>query len=65
MTSREQFEEFITAPPFERDVDRWPDDETAHAWPGDYKDYEVQLAWVAWEAGREVGPRAHEGSGVR
>lgn len=46
---RAQFESWITAPPFERNVDRWPNDESKHAWPGQYKDISVQLAWEAWK----------------
>lgn len=47
---RKAFEAWISAPPFERDITRNPDDATKHAWPGHYRDYEVQLAWDAWDA---------------
>lgn len=45
---RLKFEKWISAPPYERDIYRWPQDETKHAWPGQYKDIAVQLAWDAW-----------------
>ena len=48
MVSRRSFEEWIGGPPYERDLYRWPMDETKHAWPGQYKDIAVQLAWEAW-----------------
>jgi hypothetical protein len=46
---RDRFEAWISAPPFERDVERWhrPDSQ----WPGQYRDYPVQVAWEAWQAG--------------
>ena len=46
--SRRSFEEWIGGPPYELDVYRWPMDETKYAWPGQYKDIAVQLAWEAW-----------------
>lgn len=52
--SREQFEAWITAPPYERDVSRWSNDPTKHSWPGNYEEYAVQLAWEAWQAARET-----------
>ena len=48
-SARERFEKWITAPPYERDTYRWPQDETKHAWPGQYKDIAVQLAWESWQ----------------
>lgn len=45
---RKEFEKWITDPPFEKNIDRWPNNETLHAWPGQYKDADVQLAWAAW-----------------
>lgn len=48
MVSRRSFEDWITAPPYEYDTYRWPMDETKYAWPGQYKDIAVQLAWEAW-----------------
>ena len=47
MNQREQFEAVITAPPFEKFIDRYGDDA---AWPGQYIDYGVQLAWDIWQA---------------
>ena len=48
VVSRRSFEDWIGGPPYERDLYRWPMDETKHAWPGQYKDIAVQLAWEAW-----------------
>lgn len=47
--TRELFETWIAGPPFERDIERWPEDETNYGWPGCYKDMEVALAWVAYQ----------------
>lgn len=43
---REQFEAWISSPPFEKSVERQGEHS---AWPGHYRDYGVQLAWCAWE----------------
>ena len=51
--SRSQFESWISAPPYERSVDRFPDDQEKWAWPGQYRDIAVQLAWEAWCAAVE------------
>jgi hypothetical protein len=48
MVNRRSFESWIGGPPYERDLYRWPMDETKYAWPGQYKDIAVQLAWEAW-----------------
>jgi len=48
-SARSLFEQWISGPPYERDLYRWPMDETKHAWPGQYKDIAVQLAWDAWQ----------------
>lgn len=50
VVSRSAFEAWITAPPIERNIERWPDDERKSAWPGQYCDYATQLAWEAWQA---------------
>jgi len=44
---RAAFEAWITAPPYEKSVSRQPRDA---AWPGQYWDYQVQIAWDAWQA---------------
>lgn len=44
--SREAFEVFITAPPFEMRIGRFDD---RGAWPGSYLSYDVDLAWAAWK----------------
>ena len=45
---REQFEQWIAAPPYERDLARWPPNDPDHAWPGQYRDIAVELAWHAF-----------------
>ena len=51
---RSAFEAWITAPPMEKDVARNSTDERKSAWPGQYRSYEVQLAWEAWCAALEA-----------
>lgn len=48
--SREKFEAFISGPPYELEVARFGD---TSAWPGNYKDIGVDLAWQAFGAGRK------------
>lgn len=57
---RPKFEAWISAPPFERDLDRFPEDETKWAWPGQYRDMTVEVAWEAWQ---EATIRAEERTG--
>lgn len=45
---REAFEAFMSSPPYERDVARFPDNATS-AWPGNYKAIDIDLAWCAWQ----------------
>lgn len=45
---RDEFERWISAPPIEADVARYPE---SGPWPGQYCDYKVQLAWEAWTTG--------------
>lgn len=47
---RAQFEAFISSPPYEREIDRFEDNDTT-AWPGSYKDIAVELAWDAFSRG--------------
>lgn len=47
MTTRQAFEAFITAPPFDLGIGRFDD---RGAWPGSYKSYETDLAWQSWQA---------------
>lgn len=44
---RAAFEAWISAPPYEREVDRFDD---GSAWPGSYRELDVDLAWCAWSA---------------
>lgn len=44
---REAFEQWISAPPFEKSVETFGEQD---AWPGNYWDYAVELAWCAWKA---------------
>jgi hypothetical protein len=46
---RKQFESWITSPPFEKDISRFLNDPIKYAWPGNYRDLEVELAWEAWQ----------------
>ena len=50
---REQFEKWITAPPFEKSVSRFPTTPSA-AWWGAYRDYTVHLAWDAWKESARI-----------
>ena len=49
---RESFEKWISDPPYERSVERFPNDETKFAWFSQYRDTNVQLAWEAWVESR-------------
>lgn len=44
---RAAFEAWISGPPYERDVERFGD---GSAWPGNYRELDVDLAWYAWSA---------------
>ena len=46
--TRERFERWISSQPIEADISRYPDNATEYAWPGNYRTYNVQLAWEAW-----------------
>ena len=50
---RQAFEHWITLPPFERNTARFPSDQTRYPWPNGYCDYEVQIAWEAWQEARK------------
>jgi len=52
-TNRREFEEWITAMPYERDITRRPNDFEKYAFPNTYVDYQVDLAWEAWQAARK------------
>jgi len=54
MSTREQFEAWITQPPFERSVQRHGDDALLTAWPSQYVAYDVELAWEAWQAAANI-----------
>lgn len=42
---RATFEEIISASPYEKDIERFPNDDVRYSWPGNYRDINVQLAW--------------------
>lgn len=44
---RPAFEKWISSPPFEMDIERYPDTED-YAWPGRYVDIDVDLAFLAY-----------------
>lgn len=46
---REEFEKWISAPPYERSIRRYPDDAERFAWPGQYREVSTELAWQAWQ----------------
>jgi hypothetical protein len=48
---RKKFEARFSASPFEWDFERFPE---GSAWPGNYKDYNVQCAWEGWEEAAEA-----------
>ena len=52
MFGRRHFEAFISAPPFDHMCDRYRPDS---ARPGQYKRYETQIAWEAWQAAVALG----------
>lgn len=42
---RAAFEAWISGPPYEREIERFGE---GSAWPGNYRDIDVDLAWNAW-----------------
>lgn len=46
INSRKEFEKWITSSPYEKEIERYPEDDI---FPGQYESYEVQMAWEAWE----------------
>lgn len=55
--SRKAFEAWISSAPYEREVLRFDDNADGLAWAGQYMDYEVALAWDAWQAGIQFNER--------
>lgn len=57
MDARAEFEAWITSPPYEKPVTI---NAESSGWPGQYRAYEVQLAWEAYQAARAESelPRA-------
>jgi len=49
MTDREAFEAAISCPPYERNIRRYPEEPERYAWPGNYRDISVDLAWCMWQ----------------
>ena len=49
--TREAFEAFISAPPFEMPIERFDD---LSVWPGGYTELWVDLAWQAWKAATDA-----------
>lgn len=45
---RARFEKWISSPPYEHSVSLIPNNPEEFAWPGQYVDIRVQLAWEAW-----------------
>ena len=65
MTEREQFEAWISAPPIEMSFGRFGADAAKNAWPGHYVNYQVQLAWEAWQASRRCLPQTDAPSSLQ
>lgn len=66
---RNRFEKWVSAPPREYDVTRYPQDTNEpSAWPGQYKHIAVQLAWeacqIVYKAGFSDGLKHAAGWGV-
>jgi hypothetical protein len=53
--NRKRFEEWISDEPYSKPTDRFSDSAKA-AWPGQYKDIAVQLAWEAWNESMAAMP---------
>lgn len=51
MSTRQDFEAWIKAPPYERHPLRFP--ETSATWPGNYRELNIDLAWCAYQAGAD------------
>jgi len=47
---RAKFEAWITSPPFEMDITKYPANDE-RAWPGSYCSGCVEIAWEAWKEG--------------
>lgn len=46
--NRQAFERFISSPPFEKDIKRFPTGDAKYSYPGAYCDITVELAWECW-----------------
>lgn len=51
MTDRQRFEAWVSGPPYEYHIDRFPRESS---WPGQYRNIAVELAWLAWREGRKA-----------
>jgi hypothetical protein len=59
---RKEFERIAGGPPFDRPIERFPDDAQRYAWPGDYRDIHVSLAFeIAKDIAAWADRRAREG----
>jgi len=52
---RKAFEAAISEPPYEHSTERCDEDSRTSSWPGQYRDYTVQLAWEMFKAGVVYG----------
>ncbi|WP_158534286.1 hypothetical protein [Paracidovorax avenae] len=55
---RAAFEAVFSAPPYEFDMMRHPENS---AWPGNYLSYHVHCAWDAWQEGRRAPTQDADG----
>lgn len=60
--NQERFEAWVSASPYERSVAKYSTDPDKTAWPGQYRDLDVQLAWEAWQEAKRTRfpPCEHE-----
>jgi len=51
---REDFERLISSSPFEKSIERFPNEPDNFAWPGSYRDISVNLAWEFFQRGHNA-----------
>ena len=49
MNDREAFEKWISGPPYELSIARYPNDPTRYGFPSTYREHDVDLCWLAWQ----------------
>lgn len=51
---REQFEKWISSPPYEQSIERLPPGYAAYPWTAEYVNVNVQMAWESWRESRNT-----------